>query len=85
MKIVITAWYSRSMERGSFPSQLAEILSRVPQKSLLRRYLFPPGSLEERVTKLLYENRNTFWNNASYRRVFFNQCIGQFPEECEPV
>jgi hypothetical protein len=63
------------------PDQLAEILSKVPQKSLLRRYLLPPGSLEERVAKLLYENRNTFWNDASYRRVFINQCIGQFPQE----
>jgi hypothetical protein len=63
------------------PDQLADILSRLPQKSLLRRHLFPPDSLEERVAKLLHDNRVAFGSDTSYRRVFIEQCIQEFPEE----
>jgi hypothetical protein len=63
------------------PDQLADILAKLPQKSLLRRYLFPPDSLEERVARRLYENRVAFGSDTSYRRVFVEQCIREFPEE----
>jgi hypothetical protein len=65
------------------PGQLAEILKKMPQKSLMRRYLFPSGSLVERVAVLLFENRSAFRDDPSFRRIFINRCATEFPQERE--
>lgn len=65
------------------PNQLDEILKKMPQKTLLRRYLLPTESLEERVALLLFEHRKAFWSDGSFRRIFIELCIKQFPQEKE--
>lgn len=65
------------------PNQLDEILKKMPQKALLRRHLLPSESLVERVAQLLYEHRKAFWNDGSFRRIFIELCIKQFPQEKE--
>lgn len=70
----------RPDNRNNLFRELSEIINTLPDKKLLKQYIVPDNSPEERIAKLLYKNRKAFGNIPEFRRIFIKLAMETLPD-----